>query len=284
MNHLVNSLRSAANYNSEAESRPSCILWTDKERQWENVIEKIKDELSELLIYGDYNPEKFTGPAIWLRVAMAGLVEGYNIPYGRLPIIYLPGVSRQDLRAIEQCSDELKPIAELQYRGVIWSQGNSRDWTQLAYLKTKKGGLGLDVQQDDLTLKALERSMQRLLDEDIEKIKGEYLDKDFFNALITGGDPVKEVLTWMMDAEAFRTSRSPEEWLAFIDICKSKYKFSPEQDGVFGAAEKLAWKDDAWDLVWNRFCEAPAKYHAIPNVLRNTVMPIGVSHERSHQW
>ena len=43
-----------------------------------------------------------------------------------LPVIYLPGVSRQDLRAVETCPDHLKPIVELQYRGVIWSQINAR--------------------------------------------------------------------------------------------------------------------------------------------------------------
>ena len=64
-----------------------------------------------------------------------------------MPIIYLPGVSRATLRATEDCPHELKPLAELQYRGVIWSQANAKDWTIAAYLQTEKGGLQPDDRQ-----------------------------------------------------------------------------------------------------------------------------------------
>jgi hypothetical protein len=284
LTHIVNSIRSAANYNPEAESQPQCILWTDKDKLWEKVIIHLKEEMPELLIYGSYNPASHIGPAIWIKVAIAGLITDYTVPYGKIPIIYLPGISRQDLRAVEQCPNEIKPLAELQYRGVIWSQINSRDWTPFAYFKSKKGGLDLTVQQDDLTLQALERSLLKLMDEDVEELKHEILDKDFFNSLLAGGDLVRDILVWMNDSEGFKAKRSKEEWQAFVDICKSKFKFHPDQDGLYSAAEKLAWKDDSWNSVWDRFCEAPAKYHSIPKVLRNIVMPIGVTQERSPQW
>jgi len=103
--HLVDSIRASANYNAEAESRPQCILWTDKDKLWENIINSLKEEMPELLIFGDYKPEKFQGPAIWLRVAMAGFIDGYSLPYGKVPLLYLPGISRQDIRAVEQCPD-----------------------------------------------------------------------------------------------------------------------------------------------------------------------------------
>ena len=282
--HLVDSIRASASFNAEAESRPHCIIWTDKDKLWENTIERLKAEMSELLILGEYAPEKLGGPAIWLRVAIAGLIEGYSVPYGKVPVIYLPGISRQDIRAVEQCPDELKPVAELQYRGVIWSQSNARDWTPFAYLKTKKGGLCLNVPQDEQTLSALHRSLPRLLDENVENLAGEYLDKDYFNTIISGGDPIRDILTWMSGPEEFKATRTKEEWMAFIDICKSKYKFHPEQDGVLGAGEKLAGEDDAWNLVWDRFCEAPQKYHGVSTALRNTIMPLGASPDRSPQW
>ena len=72
-----------------------------------------------------------------------------NLPEDKTPIFYLPGVGRQDLRAVQNCPDHLKSLAELQYRGTIWSQLNSKDWTILAFMKSDQGGLGLDVAQDN---------------------------------------------------------------------------------------------------------------------------------------
>ena len=243
INKIVNSIRTAANYNPEAESSPHCILWTDKERLWEKTVEALKGEMPELLVLGEYKPEVHMGPAIWLRVALSGLIESYTVPVGKTPVLYLPGVSRQNIRAVESCPEELKPLAELQYRGTIWSQVNSRDWTPLAYFKTQKNGLGLNIQQDDQTIEALERALVKLLFEDIDSFKNEYLDKDYFNALLTGGDPVRDVLNWINDADSFKKSKTDEEWSAFVEICISKLQFNPEQDTIYTAAEKIAWKE-----------------------------------------
>jgi len=99
------------------------------------------------------------------------------LPEDRPPILYLPGVSRQDLRAIEGCPDYLKPLAELQYRGTIWSQINGKDWTILAYLKSDQGGLGVDVAADNDTKAALPPAFGRLLDEKIASLNGKRLEK-----------------------------------------------------------------------------------------------------------
>lgn len=99
--------------------------------------------MPELIILGDYAPDKRMGPAIWLRCVIAGRTEDVSLPKDQTPIFYLPGVSRQDLRAFENCPDHLKSLAELQYRGVIWSQINAKDWTILPYLKSDQGGLGI---------------------------------------------------------------------------------------------------------------------------------------------
>src|SRR5690554_562451 len=98
LDHLLKSIRSAAVYNPEIQVAPSCILWPDRERQWENVIARLQAEMPELLVLGDYNPEERTGPAIWLRCVIAGTIEDIDITGNTPPIIYLPGVSRQDLR------------------------------------------------------------------------------------------------------------------------------------------------------------------------------------------
>ena len=130
--HLLKAVRDAAVHNPEVQVAPACILWPDRNRQWEAVVPLLQAELPELLILGDYAPDKRTGPAIWLRCVIAGNTDDVSLPKDRTPIFYLPGVSRQDLRAVESCPDHLKPLAELQYRGVIWSQINAKDWTILA--------------------------------------------------------------------------------------------------------------------------------------------------------
>ena len=52
---LVKALRDAATFNPEVQVIPSCILWPDKDRQWEAVIPRLQGELGELLVLGDYS-------------------------------------------------------------------------------------------------------------------------------------------------------------------------------------------------------------------------------------
>lgn len=260
---LMKAIRAAAVYNPEVQLAPACILWPDRDRQWEAVIPVLQAELLELMVLGDYAPERRTGPAIWLRCVMAGKVDGLS--YGeRPPIFYLPGVSRQDLRAVESCPEQLKPLAELQYRGVIWSQLNAKDWTILAWLKSDQGGLGLDVAQDGEARNAMQLALYRLLDEDLTLLAGKRLDKDFFNTLLTGGDPVRDLLLWLDQDEAFRAARSAQEWQGFVEVCKSQLAFHPEKEGVLAGAAKLAGRDGPWRAVWERFCEAPRRYPNLP--------------------
>lgn len=83
--------------------------------------------LPQLLVLDAYQPELRTGPAIWLKCAIVGLLTEVQID--GVPVLYLPGVSRAELRAIESCPRDLQPWAELQYRGVFWSQPNAKDLT-----------------------------------------------------------------------------------------------------------------------------------------------------------
>jgi PglZ domain len=271
--YLLKAVRDAAVYNPEIQDAPACILWPDQNHQWEAIIPILQAEMPELMILGDYAPDKRTGSAIWLRCVIAGKIDDVAIPKDVAPIFYLPGVSRQDLRAIESCPDYLKPLAELQYRGVIWSQINAKDWTILAFLKSDQGGLGLDVAQDSETSNAMKMALSQLLDEDIYPIKGKRLDKDYFNGLLTGGDPVKDVLLWLNQETEFKNSRTENEWKAFVEVCKSQLAFNPQQDGVLAGAAKLANHAGPWQGVWKRFCEAPKRYPNIPLQIRKCQMP-----------
>lgn len=90
--------------------RPAVILWIDPDRQWAPVIEQLQSIMPELLFFGDYQPKKRMRPAIWLRCVIEGTLPGVEMPQETTPVIYLPQISRQVLRAARECPDELKPV------------------------------------------------------------------------------------------------------------------------------------------------------------------------------
>ena len=291
IDYLINKIRATAtNYNPDIQIAPACVLWLDSENQWKDATQTLLTKLPELLILGEYCPEKRTGPAIWLRCAIAGKTDEIQLSSDRIPIIYLPGVGRQDLRA-DKIKEALKPLAELQYRSVMWSQINSKDWTVLAFLKSDQGGLGLDVAQDNETKNAMLRALDPLLEMDIEALKGERLDKDFFNS-IYAGDYVRLVLQWLDQGESFKTNLGEKRWQAFVDMCESKLTFNPDKDGPLTGAIKLASRDSQWQPVWDRFCEAPKRYPNIPKRIRNCKPPASMDwyspgktiYDRWPQW
>ena len=273
LDHLVESIRISSSHNPDVQAAPACILWPDHDRQWEDAISLLMAEMPELLMLGDYLPENRSGPAIWLRCAIAGQVSDFTFPEDGTPVLYLPGVSRQDLRAVESCPDHLKPLAELQYRGVIWSQINARDWTILAWLKSDQGGQGLDVAQDQGARDAMRQALQPLLEEDLALLQGRHLDQDYFNKLLTR-DPIRELLHWLDQGDAFKESRGENEWKALVDVCKSQFDFHLDNDGILDGARRLANHEGPWQTVWERYCEAPGRYPDIPGRIRKCQEPV----------
>ena len=286
---LIAAIQSSAVFNPDVQVAPACILWPDRERQWEAIMPRLQKELPELLVLGDYSPEDRVGPAIWLRCVIGTACTDIGLPDDKTPIFYLPGVSRQDLRAVQDCPDHLKPLAELQYRGTIWSQLNSKDWTILAFMSSAQGGLGLDVAQDNESKNAMQVSLHQFLDEDSQLLQGRRLDKDYFNTLLSG-DPVRELLQWLDQDDIFRSGRDENEWRAFVALCKSQLGFDPENDGILAGAEKLVRHEGPWLPVWSRFCEAPKRYPNIPGHIRKCTMPMvelfsdAQSHGSWPQW
>ena len=273
LDRLLEAVRSAADFDPNVVVAPACVLWPDRDRQWEAAIHLLQIEMPELLVLGDYAPDKRTGPAIWLRCVIAGQVADVSTPPNRTPVFYLPGVSRQDLRDVENCPEPIKPILELQYQGAFWSQANSRDWTIFAFLKSGQGGLRLDVALDSDTRKAMGLALIPLLDEEVSRLQGRRLDKDDFNTLLTG-DSIRDLLQWLDRGDAYRESRSENEWKALVEVCKSRLGFDPENEGVLVGATLLANHDGPWDDVWQRYCEAPKRYSNIPAQIRRCRTPV----------
>ena len=278
LSHLTAAIRSASKYNPDVQVAPACILWPDQERHWEAIIPVLMNVMPELYSLGTYKPENKTGPAIWLRCILANTIEGHELSEEHPPIIYLPGVGRHQLRAVDECQEELKPIAELQYRGVLWSQINAKDWTILAYLKSDQGGLGLEVALDSQSKNAMQLAMGKLLEEDIGLLKGKFLDRDYFNTLLTGGDPVKELLQWINDPDGFKRERDSNAWAAFVSVTSSKFAFNPEKDGSIVGSAKCADGQGPWKPVWERFSESPRLYPNIPDQIRKSNLPENLSY------
>lgn len=268
---FVESLRAAAKVNRTLMLAPAAILWTDAERQWECAFSALSQQMPELLSLGEYAPELRSGPAIWLKCAIAQRLA--DTPLDGVPVIYLPGVSRAELRAIESCPRALQPLAELQYRGVFWSQGNGKDWTLGAFLASKNGGLGLDVAQDKATQEALGQALQAgvLLDCSVQALQGHAINAQWLLDLLAP-NPLRDLLQWMNAPEATAQQWRGVLWEVFAKRCNTDFGFDPLADGVLAAAERLAKAQGKWAAVALLYQDA---YGSFPQVfaLLNQVQP-----------
>ncbi|MBH2043143.1 MAG: BREX-1 system phosphatase PglZ type B [Comamonadaceae bacterium] len=273
INHLIKSVQAAAKVNATVQTPPAAILWTDKERHWETVAAGLQCRMPGLLTLGAFGGAPRTGPAIWLKCAIAGVLEDIDFA-GQTPVIYLPGISRADLRAIETCPRELQPLAELQYRGAFWSQTNGKDWTVNAFLSAKKGGLGLDVAQDHATQEALKRIVESglLLDRTVEEFQGKQINAAWLDSLLAP-NPTRDVLAWLNDPVLTQSQWAGARWSIFSNRCTKDFGFNPQTDGVLTAAEKLAEHQGAWLPVWELYRESFASFKAVAGLLAKLQPP-----------
>jgi hypothetical protein len=259
---LAATLRTAAQaYAAGDQVAPCAVLWPDPDRLWESVLPELQRLMPELFVLGTYAPETRTGPAVWLRCIEARVVEGAAAA-GTTPIFYLPDISREKLRAAEDCPQELSPLVELLYRGVAWLHVNGKEWTPYAFLVSKHGGVGLDVTKDQATLDALAGALPALIAESLGQLQGRRLDSEFFNGLLAP-DTTGLLLLWLSDAGAFRQRRSGTEWKAFCQQCKTEFHFDPSKDGPLKAVNLMVQRSTPWHNVWQRFAGSPAKYAGI---------------------
>ena len=259
--------------------RPCAILWTDQDTQWQPIISRLRQLLPNLLTLGEYQPDQRIGPAIWLRSAVDRALPDIEWPEEKPPILYLPQVSRQELRAVQECPDNLKPLVELQYRGVCWTQKNGKDWTVEAFLVSGDGGLGLDLARDDVTRQAMLGALEELATTAVEDLTGKHLEAEDFNQLFSD-DIVRDLLRWLSEPETVKSQWNDSRWTAFKSRCQGDYKFDPDKDGELVGAELLGKREDPWAAVWGRFAESPVLYPGIPELLRKA-MPSELFVERS---
>lgn len=257
---------SAMAAHADGEDPPAAVLWPDSARQWEPIVAALR-ERAPVLTLGPYEPAQWTGPAYWIRCVVDGELPGPTAT--GIPVIYLPGISRAEIRAVEEAPSHIKALAELQYRGEVFSQANGRDWTIAAFLQADgRGGLGISVKADDATRSAILRARSELVDLPIEYLrKSAPLKAGFFDGLLTR-DLTAQILRWIDDPKAFQDSLGEERWTAFRESFRDMFGFDVD-NGPLAAAEQLGRRDsDAWQGAWVRFAEAPQRYTNLPERLR----------------
>jgi len=261
-----------ADFNREDVIAQRLVIFPDKSGEWEPIIARLRGRLP-IITFGEYNPSTLTGSAIYIRNLVFHTIDS-SLPKDQIPIIYLPGYSREQLRNLEECPDEIKPLAGLQYIGEVWSQRNGRDWTILAFLKTTQGGLSIHVNDDPDTRYEIKCAASVIAEETIDFLRSkEPLNAAFFREL-HHPDTNKDLLQWMNDpAHEEERMKNCGEWLSFCKICKKEFDFDPEQDGSADAAEQLGTQKGKWSNAWERFKEKPGAYPQIPRLLRNAKVP-----------
>lgn len=260
---LTAQLREAGIYNRNDQVAPAAVLWPDEQKQWESLIPLLRDRIA-LLTLGEYEPATRTGPAYWIRCMTARTLPEDVISEDKVPLIYLPGYGKQDLRAIEECPKPLQPLAELQYRGTLWVHRNGRDWTVAGFLHS----VDVPVAADNDTKEALARALTRLAREPLARLrKRAPLDAEFFNELLHP-DAVRQMLLWLSDPQAFREQITATKWGAFRALCRQKYGVEPDKDGPITAAQRLTEQSGEWAAVWQRYVVAPEAYPGIPDLLQ----------------
>jgi hypothetical protein len=266
-NKLLDSLQKASQHNSQIMVRPEVILWPDPERQWEGVIHIMQETLPALLVLGDYHPLKRQGPSIWLKCMVANMLPESDWPTDTTPIIYLPGIAKNDFKNIADAALDLQPLMEYQCTGNIFTQVNGREWTVLAFMENQQAGLGLKVAQDPATKETLGKALPVIFqDEDIQYPS--LVDANFLHGLLFP-NAESGILNWLSHGDKFLQSLSTSEVEGFLDICRSQYKFEPYVKNMRAIAEMLgAQRNNSWIKVWQHYTNAPHKYPEIADLLR----------------
>ena len=280
LGRLISGLRDKAGP-LDGPERPAAVLWPDPHGEWRSLAGALRERLPEFLTLGYYDEAVRSGPAIWLRAVVDGELGGLAQAAGRTPILYMPEVSRQQLRAGDDCPDRLRPVIELLYRGAVWSHPNGREWTVRGFLGSPKS-LGLDVADDRETRRAMLQALPDVAVTPLSRLEGRRLDADYFHRMLSP-DLSRDVLRWMGEGEAMASRLGLERWDAFRKRCRKELEFDPLTAPDVEAGELLGSGEGEWARVWERFLEAPKSYEWVADVLLRS-RPSGVIRFESERW
>ncbi len=264
---VIQALKQAEKHNSAVMVKPEVILWPDPENQWEDVIEVLQESIDNLFIYGQYQPKKKQGPSIWLKCMIAKSIPEATWKSKTIPIIYLPGVSKNELKNVEEVGFQLQPLVEYQYTGNIFSQENGKEWSVLAFIENPTNGLGLKINKDNATKEALRKALPSIF-QDKEVLSGKsIIDADFLNNQLFP-DTIPSILKWICKGDGFLESMDAGKKEIFTNLCITNYDFEPDQRNIKAIVEKLGSQRNQWNSVWQFYAVAPKKYPEIEELLR----------------
>lgn len=264
---VVQALKQAENHNSNIMVKPEVILWPDPESQWTDVICVLQESIPQLLIYGNYEPSKKQGPAIWIKCMIAKMLPEANWNSDAIPIIYMPGVSKTDLRNLENAVFNFQPLLEYQYTGTLFTQENGREWSILSFVENPISGLGVKVSQDSATKVALRKTLPTIFQDAEVLANKSIIDSEYLNNLLFP-DMIPCILKWMCKGDTFLQNMDKGKIEVFNSLCKSQYDFELDQKNIKAIAEKLGSQKNSWKYVWQLYATAPHKYPEIESLLR----------------
>jgi hypothetical protein len=264
---VIQALKHCENHNSYLMVKPEVILWPDPENQWLDVMNVLQEIMPQLLIYGNYEPAKKQGPAIWLKCMMVKMLPEADWDENVIPIIYLPNVSKSDLRKVENAVFNFQPLLEYQYTGTLFTQENGREWSILAFVENPDIGLGIKVAKDNATRDALKKALPTIFQDGEVLTSKALIDADYLNNQLFR-DITPAILKWMCKGDAALQNMDAGKREVFKSLCKSQYDFEPDHKNIKAIAEKLGAQKGSWKYVWQLYATAPRKYPEIENLLR----------------
>jgi hypothetical protein len=244
---------------------PIALLWPDKGRQWEPIVARLQ-EVRPVVTLGEFALGARQGPAYWLRCVIASTLVLDDARPGTT-IVYLPGISRDDLRSLRTMPREVAPLAALQFRCQWFGHPNGKDWTIRALFTNTERGFGLSVAIDDGTTDALASSISELANQPMTRLQSKHIDADFLNGLLNP-DPAGSILNWLDNPTGVRSALGENAWNAFVHQCKQGYAIDPGTEGEIAGARLLGEAEGPWAAVWQRFRQSPSDYPGIPDRLR----------------
>ena len=259
---LVAAVQDAASYNPAADGPPEAVLWCDENQEFGPLLPTLRERLPELLTYGKFDAVTRTGPAVWLRAALAGAVSGIEIPDGVTPILYLPGVGRETLKSADSCPALLQLLVWYTVAGTLFGHVNGKDWTLRGFLTSDRGILKLEIAEDSASRVALANACRRFCSRPLEDLCGKHWDADQLSALLAP-DLAADMLDWIDGAF---TEVSSERFEAFANISKKELNFDPRKLSPQDAVRRLANREGRWVEVWGRF-EASTSFDTVVDYL-----------------
>lgn len=259
LEELARALTDAASYNPAAEAAPEAVLWCDASREFAPLIPALRERLPQLLTFGHYNTATRTGPAVWLRTAVARAVPEAAWPDGTVPILWLPGVGRDTLRGAEDCPPPLQLLVWFTIAGSFFGHVNGKDWTLRGFLGAERGRLKLDIADDAATRAALAHAAPRLCAKPLAELRGRHWDAGALHLLLAPDLPA-DMLDWIEGRLDPAAERGRFE--AFATQAGRELGFDPRKLSRQDAVRRLARREKQWAQVWNRFAASAGDGYA----------------------